>query len=228
MKVLAANMLVLLLGLTAAEAFGQAVEVTDEATTPPPEAEKTPAVGEGAARKYFRARKGTVDKSDRAPAASGGARYLALHVGTFISEDSYKWGKNQKDDVGQLNTGVTYKVGEWTGSMDLVFKADLTTYSLREGGATKLSLMPAVTFPDVEGRFPLYFGAGAGVGVFFKQIEDESSLSLDYTLFVGARFFELIESVGFLVEAGMKNHILLLSDGQFNGVYFVLGAVFQF
>ncbi|MGE0763720.1 MAG: hypothetical protein AB7N80_10620 [Bdellovibrionales bacterium] len=210
----------------------QAVEVTDETAVegarsqPVAAPAKEPQVGTEAARKYFRARQAP-DSAPRSPAATGD-RYLALHIGTFISEDTYKWGGGGRDDVGQLNTGVTYKMGEWTGSMDLMFKADVTTYKLTEGRAVKLSLMPAVTFPDVDSGFPLYFGAGAGLGVFFKQIEDESSLSFDYAIFAGARIFDVFENVGLLFEAGIKNHILLLSDGQYNGVYVNFGAVFSF
>jgi hypothetical protein len=34
--------------------------------------------------------------------------------------------------------------------------------------------------------------------------------------------------MGVMAEVGMKNHILLLSDGQFNGAYFSIGSVFEF
>jgi hypothetical protein len=212
-------------------AWAQAVEVTDE--TAVEETGSKERVGPEAARKYFRGRgeKTTVTGKTEAKSrvlASDGERYLALHIGTFLSENVYKWGNGGNDDPGQLNMGVSYKIGEWTNSMDALFKADITTYDLDEGQAVKLSLVPAITFPDVDSGFPLYFGAGAGLGVFFKQISDESSISFDYTILAGARFFDVFEGVGLLVETGMKNHILLLSDGQFNGVYFVAGALFQF
>lgn len=230
LRLCAALGLVLGLGSSPVAAWGQAVEVTEETAVDEGKAGK---VGPEAARKYFRGRseKGAAPNAAeprRRALASSGDRYLALHLGTFLSEDVYKWGGGGNDDPGQLNAGVTYKIGEWTNSMDAVFKADITTYDLAEGQAVKLSLVPAITFPDVNSGFPLYFGAGAGLGVFFKQISDESSLSFDYTLMAGARFFEVFEGVGLLIEAGMKNHILLLSDGQFNGVYFVAGALFQF
>lgn len=209
--------------VSAQSLFAQAVEVTEETKVEKsltPQSKPAQEVGEKAAQKYF--------GKSRAPAASSGDRFLSLHVGTFVSENTYKWGTTGGKDVGQLNTGVTYKVGEWTGSMDLMLKADITTYSLVEGRALKLTVLPAVVFPDVNSGFPLYFGAGAGLGVFLKQIEEESSLAFDYTLFAGVRVFDLIEGVGLLVEAGMKNHILLLSDGQYNGVHVNFGAVFRF
>lgn len=219
--------------LSASFAFAQAVEITEEeettnqqTTTKTPAAAKSkdPKVGESAARKYFQARK----EEGRKPAASSGDRFMAIKAGSFISEELYKWGKNNEDDVGELDLGVAYKIGEWTGSMDLMLNVDLITFDLNEGNPVKLSFMPAIVFPDVDSDFPLYFGAGAGVGVFLKQIEDESSFSLDYSLFTGIRLFDLWQGVGLLFEAGLKNQLLLLSDGQHNGVYLNLGAVFRF
>ena len=58
--------------------------------------------------------------------------------------------------------------------------------------------------------------------------EGESSLSLDYQLIAGARIFDVFENTGFLIETGMKNHVHLLSDGQFNGVFLTVGSVFTF
>lgn len=80
----------------------------------------------------------------------------------------------------------------------------------------------------MKSGFPLYFGGGAGVGVFFKQLRDESSLSLDYQLVMGLRLLRLIGETGLVLETGMKNHVHLLSDGQYNGVFLTLGAAFNF
>jgi hypothetical protein len=83
-------------------------------------------------------------------------------------------------------------------------------------------------FPDASSKFPLYFGGGIGPGIFLNQIPDESSVSLDYQLFAGVRFFDVFRNTGFFVEAGLKDHFLLTSDGQFNGTYAALGLVFTF
>lgn len=188
--------------------------------------------GRESAQDYFKVRKKARSSSEvsmnREPAAASGVRYLTLHIGTFVDEGVYKWGVGNSDDVGQLNFGVSYKVGEWVNSMDLLFRADFTTYTLGNGRAQKLSLLPMITFPDANSRFPLYFGGGLGPGIFFKQIDDEGSLSLDYQLVAGARFFDVLNSIGFMFETGIKNHILLLSDGQYNGVFINLGTVFAF
>jgi len=152
-----------------------------------------------------------------------------LHLGTFVSDTTYKWGgKETADNVGRWNVGVTYRMGEWTKSMDLAIRVDLASYALDEGHATKLSFLPVVMFPEASSRFPLYFGAGIGPGVFTGQIGQESSLSLDYQILAVARFFDVFGNTGFFIEAGLKNHIFLLSDGQFNGTFVALGTVFSF
>lgn len=167
----------------------------------------------------------------RRPSAvsSPGDHYMAVHVGAFLSDNAWLWGDPKaQTNVGGWNLGVTYRVGEWVNSMDLAVRIDAINYNLHDGHATKLSFMPAVTFPDASARFPLYFGAGAGLGVFVQQLTAKSPLSLDYTLFGGVRFFDVLENTGFFIEGGLKNHFLLLSDGQFNGIYTALGCVFTF
>ncbi|WP_415062838.1 hypothetical protein [Bdellovibrio sp.] len=184
-----------------------------------------PRVGRGAAARYFQ-------KRDPAQTYQGGAasdHYLALHFGRYMASQSYEWGKNgQEDDVGKNNFGVTYRVGEWQNSMDLNLRLDYSEFEVGGEKPTKLSFLPLITFPDASSRFPLYFGAGLGLGVFFKQASGKSSLSLDYQLVAGARFFDIFENTGFFIEAGLKNHLLILSSGQLNGTFLSGGLVFTF
>ncbi|MCB0411463.1 MAG: hypothetical protein KDD22_02985 [Bdellovibrionales bacterium] len=218
-------LVLLLLTTFATKAFAQ-IEVDDEEME---RKGREAEVGEPAARKYFKERKKEVPSEHRSSShTSNYDRYLSLHVGSFFNERSYRWGATAQDGVGRLNAGVTYRVGEWTNSMDLLFRADFETFRLNEGRANKLSLLPMITFPDANSGFPLYFGGGAGVGIFFKQLRDESDLSFDYQLVVGARIMNVTDGFGIMLETGLKNHILLLSDGQFNGVFFAAGGVFQF
>ncbi len=189
-----------------------------------------PEVGPEKGREYMR-RRAPAPASSRRPASlpgPTGPRYLSLHVGGFIDQDVYRWGDRDNQDVGQLNTGVSYKVGEWTQAMDLLFRADFTTFHLLERRALKMSLLPVVTFPDSGSQFPLYFGAGAGLGVFFKQAPGFSSLSLDYQILAGARFFDVFQGAGLMFEGGLKNHVHLFSKGQHNGIFFTAGTVFRF
>lgn len=202
-------------------ALAQPVEVSDDAP---------PATGKEKAGGYFKDRKASQSHAS-APAPGGGdvaPRYLALRVGTFFSSDGYRWGHGDQGNTGKLNAGLDYRLGEWVNSADLALRVDYTNFALSEGFARKLSLGGIVTFPDANSRFPLYFGAGLGLGFFLKQIRDESALSLDYSLLAGARFMNVIGQTGFLVETGIKNHLHLFSDGQFNGIYINAGAVFSF
>lgn len=179
-------------------------------------------VGKGAASEYFQKR-----APAEAPAPSD--HFLALHLGKITNGDAWEWGMNgRQSDMSGSTFGVTYRLEEWSKSMDMNLRVDFIEYDAAGEKPTKMSLMPLWIFPEASSKFPLYFGFGAGVGVFFKQIRDESSLSFDYQLIAGARFFNVYESTGFFIEAGLKNHIQLLTSGQFNGTFLSAGAVFTF
>ena len=186
-----------------------------------------PVVGRDAAARYF--------QKKESPASNGGMlggandHYLALHFGRYMSSQSYDWGKNgQEDNVGTNQFGLTYRVGEWLNSMDLNLRMDYMQFDVGGESPSKLSFMPLITFPDANSRFPLYFGAGIGLGVFFTQAQSKSALSLDYSLVAGARFFNVFENTGFFIEAGLKNQLLILSSGQLNGTFLAGGLVFTF
>ena len=213
----------LILGLTLPVA-AQQVEIKDD---PAP---SRPATGQEKAREYMGDRKRSESYRTSSDVASpeGAPRFMAIHIGSFFSDQAYKWGNNSQDNIGKLNAGVDYRLGEWVNSMDLAMRIDYASFGLDEGDARKLSIGAIVTFPDANSRFPLYFGGGLGAGFFIKQIPDESPLALDYSIFGGVRFLDVFERVGLMVESGLKNHLHLLSDGQFNGAYVNVGTVFAF
>lgn len=154
--------------------------------------------------------------------------YLAIHVGSFVTDNAYNWGHDSQTNIGRFNAGLTYRVSEWSNSIDVNVRVDYLTYQLDLGRASQLVFLPLITFPDVTSKFPLYFGVGAGAGVFFNQIQNQSSLSLDYQLIAGVRFFNLWQNVGAFVESGLKNHVHLTSTGQFNGTFLSVGSNFTF
>lgn len=217
---------VFVLGLPA---WAQQVEIKDEPQKAQPQAPKT---GQERAKEYFGERKREEGSSFKtaadAPSGESAPRFMAIHAGTFFSDQSYRWGDYSQEGIGRLNAGVDYRIGEWVNSMDLLVRMDFTAYGLDQGNARKISVSGLITFPDANSRFPLYFGGGLGPGFFVKQIAGESGLVLDYSLFGGIRFLNVYERVGFLIETGMKNHLHLLSDGQFNGVYINVGSAFAF
>lgn len=197
--------------------------VADAPVEPPAK----PKVGQGAASDYFKKRDQRHEQT-RDPSALG-ARVLMLHLGNFINDKAYRWGsKNRVEDPGQANIGVTYRIGEWKSSMDLFFRAEVISYKIDDERPVKLSVMPIVAFPDSRSNFPLYFGAGAGAGIFFQQIGDESDLSFDYALLVGARFPEMFDNGGLFLETGLKGHVHLVSSGQQDGVFLAFGYMFSF
>lgn len=160
---------------------------------------------------------------------TAGDHYMAVHIGSFTSSEAYRWGvEDSWEDKADLNLGVTYRMGEWTNSMDLLIRAEFVAFEFDDKRPYKISIMPVIAFPDSRSQFPLYFGAGLGGGIFFKQASGESSLSLDYNLIAGARFFNVLDQIGIMIETGFKGHVHLLSDGQFNGIYVSSGLVFQF
>ena len=188
-------------------------------------AEEAPKVGRRAAARYF-------EKNDAAPrkpaAAESDDQLLMIGVGTYIGSKSYGWkGADTRDNIGRANYGLTYLFDHWHG-MDVNLRADFAEFKLDDDQYQKLSLLPLLTFPGSFSRFPLYFGLGAGLGVFFKQAPGYSNLSLDYQLVAGARFMDLFENFGFFFEFAMKNHLHILSGGQFNGNAITAGGVFSF
>lgn len=203
------------------------------------QADDPPRVGRGAAAKYFEKRgpdnqdeenySGSVSDSS---SGTSSAHYLALHFGKMMGSTAYEWGtENKQTDVGDFTAGVTYRVGEWQNSMDLNLRIDFIQYKITGDGESKplkMSILPLITFPDAASKFPLYFGFGVGPGVFFRQTDNEASLSLDYQLIAGARFFDVFENAGFFIETGLKNHLQLWNSGQFNGTFLSAGAVFTF
>lgn len=187
---------------------------------------QAPKTGRQKAQEYFQS---DVEKTPRSSAnVSSDDHYLAIHASTYMNSETWLWGqKDKQKDTGKSGFGVTYRFDEW-GQTDLDIRFELNEFKVVDQKPVKFTILPVIVFPEAGSQFPLYFGAGAGLGVFFKQIDQESNLSFDYQLFMGARFFNVVGSTGFFIETGIKNHVHILSDGQFNGTYLALGALFTF
>jgi hypothetical protein len=182
-------------------------------------------VGKEAAAEYFQKN----PDSRETARDSDTDHYLALHFGKMMNSESWDWGGSGKLlDVGGNTYGLTYRFEEFTTTSDLNLRVDFIEYSINEDRPMKMSIMPLLIFPEAGSRFPIYFGFGLGAGVFFKQVRGSSALSLDYQLITGARFFDVFENTGFFIEAGLKNHLHLLSSGQLNSSFLTGGAVFTF
>lgn len=192
-----------------------------------------PKVGRSAAAKYFQKNPEEQVKNIRYVASEefglgSEERYLAFGASLFTRSESYNWGNIDKEqNVGQQGLDMTYRLSQ-SNYVDYALKVSYSEYTPLNQKANKMSFMYAATLPDAGSKFPLYFGAAVGPGVFFTQLNNESSVTLDYQLFLGLRIFNLFDSTGFYVEGGMKNHLHLTSDGQLNGTYISAGALFTF
>ncbi len=185
-------------------------------------------VGRKAAAKYFQTQEPPQSTSKKSEPYSSGENFMALTAGSFVQGDAYEWGeKGKTQKTGKSSFGVSYLLSEGV-NFDSWFRAEYNSYEVVGEKPTKLSLMPLWTFPRVVSKFPIYFGAGIGLGVFFKQLEDKSNLSLDYQVLAGVRWVNAIEGVGFFFETGLKNHLHVLTEGQFNGTFWQLGVLFNF
>ena len=195
-----------------------------------------PKVGRKAAAKYFM--EGQSPEAENEPSHSRkpntvesltpDERYLTFGVSNYMSSDSYSWGGVNEEKVGKWGIDMTYRISEFRSLFDEALRVSYTEYEPNGKRASKLSFLYTFLLPDASSKFPLYFGAGIGPGVFFRQVKDKSFVSLDYQLIMGARFFDIFNNAGFFIETGLKNHLLVTSSGQFNGVFLSAGAVFTF
>jgi len=182
-----------------------------------------PQVGRKAAQKYF-----AEDAARASSRESVGENILMIHIGQYTDSEAYQWGPTTPIyGSGQANYGLTYLIDEWH-SFDANLRADFSEYSLAGNRAVKLAVEPFITFPRAETKFPLYFGFGAGGGLFMQQLTGASNICLDYELVMGLRFMHLAQALGVFAEFGMKNHLLILSQGQFNGTAIDGGLIFDF
>ncbi len=190
-----------------------------------------PKVGRAAAAKYFQNNTeiGTRYVASDAPSSAGGDRYMTIGVNTFTKSDAFSWGGSTKEtEVGKWGIDMNYRLSQYNNLLDYSLRVSYQEYEPANQKANKLIFMYAVTLPDAESLFPLYFGGAVGAGVFLTQLPDESPVTLDYSLYLGMRLFNVFESTGFYLEGGLKNHLQLTSNGQLNGTYVSAGAVFTF
>lgn len=182
--------------------------------------QKGASVGRLAAQKYF--------TKDAQTGNQLTDRLISLHVGGYMHSKAYLWGSEAATEkAGVQTTGVTYKIGEWPQTMDLSLRLDYFQYEIGNSRPIKISFLPMLTFPDSGSGFPLYFGGGIGPGVFISQISQESALALDYQLIFGLRWPDIWRNSGFFIESGIKDHLHVLSDGQFTSQFLTAGAVFK-
>ena len=195
-----------------------------------------PKVGKRAAARYFQSESSGSEAevanqkvASSVESLSAEDHFLAFGFSNYVSSDAYKWGQADKEEkVGKWGLDMMYRIGQYSNVIDQGIRVSYNEFEAVSKRASKLSFMYGLTLPDAGSQFPLYFGAAMGPGVFLNQLENESSLTLDYQMYLGLRLFNIFEKTGFYVEGGLRNHLQLTSDGQLNGSYISAGGVFTF
>lgn len=157
---------------------------------------------------------------------------LFIHVGKNIRKDqATHWGGHEKkENIGQLNLGITYKTAFSDRLIDFNIRTEFNSYQWdKDTRLVKFSLLPLITLPSVDSLFPFYLGLSGGVGTFFFNPDYEDSyFTLDYQLLVGFRLIDLFNRLGVFVEVSRKSHIFFMDKGKYQGFYLSLGVFFGF
>lgn len=180
--------------------------------------------GRDAAMKYFTNQPASI-KAPRAPASSvsgsSGDRLFSISAGTLIQGKSYQWAG---EDIGGWNVQMAYRRSPGTYLAQAIH-LEFQKFTENRKEFSKLSLLLNFVFPKSV-TFPVYIGAGAGPGFFLNQLVGESSIAVDYKAYVGLRLNQ--EHSQFILESGVKNHVHMLSDGQFIGWFVSSGVAYKF
>ncbi len=190
--------------------------------------------GKAAAMKYFTKKRPKTTES-REPAAQvvrqsvnsksydpGHSRLLALAVGSLINSKNYQWTEEQQ--LSGWNGELFYQDAS-EGYFGHGYHLELQKYAAFDEEFSKISFLFSFTFPR-RLSFPVYLGVAGGPGYFTKQLRGESAFSFDYKAYVGFRLNEVYSQ--YFVQAGIKNHIHVLSDGQFIGWFVSSGVAYRF
>ena len=108
--------------------------------------------------------------------------------------------------AGRMTAEMTYRMGALSALADWSLRVDYLGYGLPDGNAAELAFSPVLMIPEATSKFPVYFGIGAGPGIFVQQVSQQSSICMNYQIFGGLRFYDVLENTGFFVEAGLKNN----------------------
>lgn len=184
-----------------------------------------PDTGKEAAAKYFSPRPSNerINAKNSAGTTYAYARQIGLSAGTFFQGKSYQWLGDEVDGWAmQLDYRGPAEPGDFIGQG---FRLGFQKFQSMDVDLSKISLLWSLTFP-ARVSFPVYIGANLGPGFFLRQIEDESWLTLDYQAYLGLRLNSSHSQ--FFIESGMKNHLLVLSNGQFSGWFVASGVAYKF
>ncbi len=188
-----------------------------------PEQGLAAATGKSAAMKYFSKKAKQPRLSSRAPASAAvtGQGLLGLAVGSLINSKSYGW---VDEELTGWNMEVSYlRAGRGTFAQG--FHLELQKFGAQGQDLTKLAFLLSFNFPR-RLSFPVYIGVSAGPSFFLEQKDEESEFALDYKAYLGLRLNEAHSQ--YFIQSGVKNHVHVLSDGQFVGWFVSSGVAYKF
>lgn len=176
--------------------------------------------GKEAAMKYF-TKSSKRQLASRSVVDPGNSNLLAMAVGSLVDSKSYQWTDNQ---LSGWNAEIFYHNAS-EGYFGKGYHLELQKFASEDEEFSKVSFLLSFTFPR-RLSFPVYLGVAGGPGYFTKQLRGESAFSFDYKAYLGFRLNEIHSQ--YFVQAGIKNHVHVLSDGQFNGWFVSSGVAYRF
>lgn len=179
--------------------------------------------GKEAVMKYFApGRSGQSMIVNREPASlPGNDNLIALSVSGLFNSKSYGWTEESLKGWGVEASYQSPMASFFTRGFHLEYQKYITDRA--ELG--KVSLLMSFTFPR-RLDFPVFLAIAAGPGYFTKQKANESEFTIDYKGYAGLRFTQ--QNTQYFLQSGVKNHVHMLSDGQFISWYFSSGVAYKF
>lgn len=182
--------------------------------------------GRSAALKYFTKKPNSESAKIKVrqpqSSSSGSDRGLiAIGAGSLIQTKSYDWAGN---DLKGWSLNASYQSLK-SSYFNRGYELEFQKISAGENQLSKLSFLLSFSFPK-RLSFPVYVGVAAGPGYFFKQTEGESEFTIDYKAYLGLRLNRSTSQ--YFLQSGVKNHVHVLSDGQFVGWFVSSGVAYKF
>lgn len=112
---------------------------------------------------------------------------------------------------------------------DFNLHISLFSSQMRKQRATLIEITPRISIPEIRTAFPLYIGAGVGMGLYpYHIVRKLPSLSINSHLFIGLRFFDLYHNLGLSAEIILRVHSPLNELKIYMETLGVLGLICKF
>lgn len=173
-------------------------------------------------RNYFSSRKPNLETHQGSP------RHLALYVGASLYGEATD--QSPLKPFSTVLFGLSQRIKEFSTIGDLNIRVELLSMKFADGKREWLvNVVPVFSLPDVRSGFPVYVGAGAGMGLFPRHIvRKKPTLSLNARLLAGVRVIDWYENIGFLGEVSAKMQIPFYDNKMYLEILLNLGGLFSF